>query len=195
MNNTVIQCLMYMRSDGSNWIFGVRGDGRLVVASPATASAILSGSASTGWTISFSNGEQRQFNTTGQLTAVVDRNGNRTQVAYDSNNRLSTVTDPASRHLYFNYPVNTPPSFIANSVTSDFGLTLSYSYNGQGVLSQVTKPDLTTITYTYNALSQITQVTDSNGKILESHTYDSAGHGLTSSRANGVDLVTVTAPQ
>ena len=38
----------------------------------------------------------------------------------------------------------------------------------------------------------ITAVTDSNGKILESHTYDGLGRGLTSSRANGVEAVSVT---
>jgi hypothetical protein len=41
----------------------------------------------------------------------------------------------------------------------------------------------------------ITTVKDSQGKILESHTYDALGRGLTSSRANGVDAVSVTYPQ
>jgi YD repeat-containing protein len=58
----------------------------------------------------------------------------------------------------------------------------------------VTEPDLTTITFTYNSQSQITTVTDSNGKVLESHTYDSSGRGLTSSRANGVEALTITYP-
>jgi hypothetical protein len=38
----------------------------------------------------------------------------------------------------------------------------------------------------------ISSVTDSNGKILEAHTYDNSMRGLTSSRANGVDAVTVS---
>jgi YD repeat-containing protein len=69
------------------------------------------------------------------------------------------------------------------SVTSDFGTTLSYSYDAQGRLSQVTQPDSTTIAYTYNTQSQIISVTDFNGKVIEAHTYDSAGHGLTASQA------------
>lgn len=126
------------------------------------------------------------------LTAIVDRNGNTIQIAYDSSHRLSTVTDPASRHLYFNY---TGSSNLVSSVTTDFGVTFSYTYDGSGRLTQVTEPDLTTINYTYNAQSQIAQVTDSNGKILESHTYDLTGRGLTSSQANGVNSVTVVYPQ
>ena len=47
----------------------------------------------------------------------------------------------------------------------------------------------------YRANSNITAVLDTDGRILESHTYDVLRRGLTSSRANGVDAVTVTYPQ
>jgi YD repeat-containing protein len=126
------------------------------------------------------------------LTTIIDRNGNTTTLTYDSANRLATVTDPASRHLYFGY--GSPSSYLVTSVTSDFGISLSYAYDAQGRLTLVTNPDLTTVTYTYNSQSLITSVTDSNGKVLESHTYDSNGRGLTSSRAAGVEAVTLTYP-
>ena len=185
--------LKYSRGNGDYWSFGVSDAGTLVVASPANVAATLSQTASY-WLLTFQNGEQRQFSlTTGLLTAIVDRNGNTTQLTYDSLKRLTTVTDPAARHLYFNYANGS--SLLATSVTSDIGITLSYAYDTQGRLSQVTKPDLTTVTFSYNAQSQITTVTDSNGKVLESHTYDSAGRGLTSSQANGVNSVTLTYPQ
>ena len=190
--------LTYARGDGGYWAFGVTPTGGIstfVVATPANVSATLVvNQGGSDWILSFKDGEQRHFNPgTGLLTSIVDRNGNTTQLTYDSSNRLTTVTDPASRHLYFNYPSGS--STLVTSVTSDFGVTLSYSYDASGRLTQVTKPDLTTITYTYNSLSQITQVTDSNGKVLESHTYDSIGRGLTSSRANGVESLSITYPQ
>lgn len=184
--------LTYARGDGNYWTFGSSSNG-LIVASPANVSATIVATNST-WTITFQNGEQRQFNpSTGLLTAIIDRNGNATQLTYDSSNRLITVTDPASRHLYFNYGPGS--SLLVTSVTSNFGIALSYAYDAQGRLIQVTKPDLTIVSFTYNTESQITAVTDSNGKILESHTYDSSGRGLTSSWANGVESLTITYPQ
>lgn len=83
------------------------------------------------------------------------------------------------------------------SVTSDVGISLSYSYDGQGRLTQYTKPDKTTVSFQYNAANPmlITAVLDQNGVILESHSYDNLSRGLTSSRANGVESVTITYPQ
>jgi YD repeat-containing protein len=185
----------YARRDGGYWAFGFNDHFILVPASPANVSATLVQVAQNTLQLTFQNGEARFFDlaNNGRLTAISDRNGNRTSIGYDSYNRLGMVIDPAGRHLYFNYPNNS--SNLVSSVTSDFGVTLSYSYDTQGRLTQVTKPDQTTVSFTYNAQSLISAVTDSNGKVLESHTYDSSGRGLTSSQANGVNAVSVTYPQ
>ena len=180
--------LKYARGDGSFWSFGV-GCGGWSVAAPANASATLVQGTSY-WTLTLKSGEQKLFdNNSGKLTAIVDRNGNTTQLTYDSLGRLVTVTDPASRHLYFGYGSGT---YLVATATSDFGVSVSYSYDSQGRLSQVTEPDGSTLSFQYDSNSFISAVLDSNGKILESHTYDSSGRGLTSSRANGVDAVTIS---
>jgi YD repeat-containing protein len=187
--------IKYGRSDGSFWSFGVNttSGSDWAVAAPANIAATLEQGTSF-WTLTFQNGEKRQFdNTTGNLIAIIDRNGNTTQLTYDTSNRLTTVADPASRHLTFTYA--SPSSYLVTGVSSDVGLSLSYSYDSQGRLSTVTKPDLTTVSFTYNAQSLITSVTDSNGKVLESHTYDSSWRGLSSSQANGVNALTLTYPQ
>lgn len=184
--------LKYFRSDGSYWTF-VWGTGTSYsVAAPASATANLSlDSGYTQWTLTFQNGEKRTFSySSPSLTSIVDRNGNTTLLAYDSLNRLVTVTDPGGRHLYFAYPNNS--SYFVTSVTSDVGISLSYAYDSQGRLTQVTQPDLTTLSFAYDANSHIVTITDSSGKVLESHTYDSQGRGLTSSRANGVEAITVS---
>ncbi len=80
------------------------------------------------------------------------------------------------------------------TVSSDVGVTLSYAYDTSGRLTKVTKPDNTTVSFQYDGQNRITAVLDNDGKLLESHTYDAVGHGLTSSRANGVDSLTVTYP-
>jgi YD repeat-containing protein len=180
--------MKYARGDGSFWSFGANGSS-LSVAAPANVNATLSQGTSY-WTLTFQNGEQRLFdNTSGHLISIIDRNGNTTQLSYDSISRLVTVTDPASRHLYFSYASGS--SFLVTGVTSDVGLSLTYAYDGQGRLIQVTNPDLSTISFSYDSNSFISSVTDSQGKIFESHTYDSSGHGLTSTRALGVDSVTI----
>lgn len=188
--------LKYLRSDGSVWSFAVASVGSPSVykaAAPAddTATTITNGTPS--WTLTSKSGEQRLFDaTTGALVSIVDRNGNTATLSYDSANRLTTVTDPAARHLYFHYPDNV--STLVSSITTDVGLSLAYSYDPQGRLTQFTKPDNTSVSFEYNAQSLITAVRDYDNKILESHTYDAVGRGLTSSRANGVDSVTVTYP-
>lgn len=180
----------YARGDGSYWSFGY-SNGQLILIAPANVNATLV--QINGYlTLTFQNGEQRLFDSkSGSLVAIVDRNGNTTQLTYDSSARLTTITDPVSRHLYFTY-ANPSYTFLVTAVTSDVGLSLSYSYDAQGRLSQVTKPDLTTLTFAYDSQSRILSVTDSNGKIIESHTYDAGARGLTSSRAAGVDAVTIT---
>jgi YD repeat-containing protein len=185
--------LKYARGDGTFWSFGwgsPSGGAVWSVAAPANASATLTEGPSYS-TITFQNGEQRLFsNTSGNLIAIIDRNGNTTQLTYDAVGRLVTVTDPVSRHLYFSYANGS--SLLVTGVTSDAGPSLTYTYNTQGLLTQVTEPDLSTLSFQYNSQSLITAVTDSNGKILESHTYDSSGRGLTGSQANGVSAVTLT---
>ena len=184
--------LKYATASGDFWSFGWNGTINVLV-SPGNVYATLDQGTThpNAWTLKFGNGEQRLFDlTSGSLTFIVDRNGNATQISYDATNRITTVTDPAQRHLYFNYPNDT--SQLVSSVTSDFGITLSYSYDAQGRLTQVTKPDLTTVNFTYDSSSNITAVTDTNGKVLESHTYDGSHRGLSSSRANGVQAVSIT---
>ena len=184
--------IKYARGDGNFWSFGFSSYGLWRLAAPQNTTATLA-SGNTYWTLTFQNGEQRRFdNVSGSLIAIVDRNGNTTQLTYDGLNRLVTVTDPASRHLYFTY--GSSSSYLVTGVSSDVGLSLSYSYDNQNRLSQVTNPDLTTLTFAYDSQSRITSVTDSNGKILESHTYDGSGRGLTSSRALSVDAVTIAYP-
>jgi YD repeat-containing protein len=180
--------MFYARGDGSFWAFVAGGPGWVVVAPGNMGATLVQGSSY--WTLTLKNGEQRRFDlNSGSLLAIVDRNGNTTQLTYDGLNRLVTVTDPASRQLTFTYASNT--SFLVTGVSSSVGVSLAYAYDSQNRLSQVTKPDQTTLSFQYDSNSMITAVLDSNGKVLESHTYDGSQRGLTSSRANGIEAVTI----
>jgi YD repeat-containing protein len=184
--------IKYSRSDGSFWSFLLYGNPAMYhVIAPANGQATMTEQGTITWTITFQNGEQRVFDyNSGWLIAIIDRNGNQTILAYDSLSRLTSVTDPVSRHLYIAYASST--SYLISGVSSDFGVSVSYAYDNQGRLLTVTKPDQTTVSFEYDSHSFITAVRDSQAKVLESHTYDSGGRGLTSSRANGVDSVTVS---
>jgi len=195
----------YARGNGSFWSFawsefGTGETSILKVAAPANATETLVAGAST-WTITDKSGNNRVFNaTTGQIQSITDRNGNTTQFTYDSVLRLVTVTDPASRHLYFTYGQG-DQFYLVSSVTSDVGISMSYAYDDCQRLVQVTKPDNAVFNFEYGQSSindvcspLITAVKDGAGKILEAHSYDGEGKGLTGTEALGVNAVTITWP-
>jgi YD repeat-containing protein len=186
--------MIYLRGDGGFWVFSQTGASTWNLISPASVIATLTQNGTQSWTIAFQNGEQRIFNyTSGSLSSIIDPNGNATQLIYDATNRLVTVTDPANRHLYFAYG-NGSNNLLVTGVTSDAAQSWAYTYDSQNRLTVVTRPDQTTNTFVYNSQSLISQVLDSNGRVLEAHTYDASGRGATSSRANGVETVTVSYP-
>ena len=193
--NSPDKFLKATRADGAVWSFATETAssqiGYRAIAPANELTRVTSGD--TTYTLTAKDGTKKLFDsTTGLLTSIVDRNGNATQLTYDTSNRLTTVTDAASRHLYLNYPDTS--TTLVSSVTSDVGITFSYTYDTQGRLVKVTKPDNTTESFDYDTNSMITAVRDSDGKVLESHTYDAVGRGITATRANGVDSVTVTYP-
>lgn len=193
--------MKYAKGNGDIWSLGfsgrdASGNPQFSVAGSATGNQSLTlTQAPSNWILVFQNGEQRLFDgTSGKLLSITDRNGNTTQLTYDASFRLVTVTDPASRHLYFSYA--SPSTYLVTALTSDFGVSLSYQYDNLGRLVQYTKPDNTTVSFQYNDPNPnlITSVLDANGKVLESHTYNSCAQGLTSARAGGVEAVTLSYP-
>ena len=170
------------------------GSSQFKTAGRGSQSTVLT-QAPSNWTLTLPNGDQKLFDgTTGKLLSITDRNGNVTTLTYDISFRLVTVTDPVGRHLYFSYA--NQASYLVTGVTSDFGISLAYSYDSQGRLNHYTKPDNTTVSFQYNDQNPnlITAVLDSDGKVLESHTYNSCAQGLTSARAGGAETITLSYP-
>ncbi len=210
--------IKHSRGDGSLWtygfamIWGPTGDTPVFwTAAPRSGGATLvfngtyatdTGIANGSWTMTLRNGEHRTFSQWYvndpffHLSSISDRNGNTTLLSYDATTHLvASVTDAASRHLYFSYgsiAVGGIAVTVVTNVTSDFGVSLSYQYDTMANLIKVIKPDGTFVSFEYSPAGLLTAVKDSSGRILESHTYDGVGRGLTSSRSGGVDSVTVS---
>src|SRR6266853_2949 len=147
-SGTSVNYMVYSKSDGGLWYFGPNNGSTWKLGSPANTTATLTQNGTISWILTFQNGEQRIFSySSGSLTSIIDRNGNTTQLTYDGSNRLITVTDPVSRHLYFTY--GSGSSGQVTGVSSDFGIALSYAYDTLNRLAQVTKPDLTTISFAF----------------------------------------------
>ena len=72
------------------------------------------------------------------------------------------------------------------------GTVATYVYDSSSRLTSVNYPDASAFNFTYDANSNVLSVTDSQGKLIESHTYDNQNRGLTSSRAYGVDSVSIS---
>jgi len=182
----------YYRNDGSSWVFAQQGavaSQNLVLVSPnAQINASLFYSAGQ-YSLTLPDGTKRIFNQGGQLQTIVDRNGNLTTLGYDTSGRMSTVTDPAGRSITFTYgdPNNTSQ---VTSVRDAVGVIANYAYDSSSRLVNVIYADGSSLNFAYGANSMVTSVTDGHGKVLETHTYDSADRGVSSSRALGADSVT-----
>ena len=97
-----------------------------------------------GYRLTRRDGTKYEFNTSGKLTALLDRNGQGLALSYTSG-LLTSISDSASRTI-----------------------TLSYT---SGKLTGLSVPDGRSVSYTYNGNGQLATVTDVRGKVW-TFTYD-----------------------
>jgi YD repeat-containing protein len=188
------QSLIYWRGDGSGWTFTYNSAlNSYSLSSPPNERAQLVMNPATGAsTLTFADGTQKVFNSQNLLAAVIDRNNNQTTITYDSYNRIASVSSPGGSTLSFTY--GDPNNFLQATTAQDsVGVVATYTYDSTSQLTKVTYPDGSALNFTYDPnSSMILSVTDSQGKLLESHTYDAQDRGLTSARAYGVDSVSLS---
>lgn len=117
----------------------------------------------------YKDGKVMRFDSSGRLTAMIDRNNNTTTLGYTGNN-LTQVTDPTGRSLALQYS-----GTHITSVTDPLNRVWQYATDGGNHLVTVTDPLSQTMTYGYDFLSRITSVTDKRGNVMKQITYDSNG--------------------
>ncbi len=164
----------------------ILSDGRLVSATTANFFGQISQNADSTYTVVFKGGEVHRFNSSGKLTALIDRNGNQTTLAYNSAGRLLSITDPSGRVLN----VTTNGSGVVSSISDSMGTIANYVYGGSQQLLSVTYADNSGYQFAYAPVPAglaLSSVTDMLGNIIERHDYDPQGRATTSEAHGGVE--------
>lgn len=142
---------------------------------PAGEFSTLAGVSGGGYIRTMPDGTVFNFNSSGQETSMVDRNGLRTTYAYSSG-RLTTITDPYSKVTTFAYD----GSNKLQTITDPASRVATFTHSG-GNLSGVTLPDSSAWAYLYDGSSRLTKLTDPRAKVV-TIVYDSANRAGTVTR-------------
>ena len=118
------------------------------------------------YTLTFKSQLKYNYNSSGKLTSIVDKNNNITMLQY-TNSLLSSVTEPAGRTLQFSYNTNNK----LTQVTDPLCRTLVFTYDLNGNLITVKDLNDEITTYAYNNFG-IETVTDPKNHIVVKNTYD-----------------------
>jgi len=187
---TLTSQVKYWRGDGSALFYNYNSaTGTYYLAAPIDDQTALAFNGTTNvWTVTLKNGTRKMFNSAGYLTSIVDLNGNTTTINIDASNqnRISSITDASGHVLTFNYANATFPR-LCTSIMDSTGTFSQYSYDSLGRLTQVAFPDGSQYNFQYsdpNSNTLISKVTDSVGKTIEAHSYDSQRRGVTAQQAN-----------
>jgi len=182
---------------GANWIPDGDVNDKLV--------PIITAGITTGWT--FTSGADNSteiFDTTGRLTTLVSLEGYTQDLVYDGAGRLSTATERLSgRQLQMAYD----PQNRLSTLTDPSGAVYTYGYDTNSSLASVTYPDgdanaanNPVRTYVYNESANtsganlphaLTGLVDENGNRYATYKYDTAGRGISSEHADGAEKTTL----
>ncbi|MCF6521540.1 RHS repeat protein [Streptomyces sp. JJ36] len=186
----------YRASDGARFVFTEQSDGGY--ATPPGAAATLAADDS-GYVLTAPDRTRRTFDSSGRLTAWLDRSGHGLTLHYDSSGRLASVEDAAGRSTGLTLdsggrltevalPDGSTVTYaytdgLLTSVTDAAGETQTYGYDTQQRLTRFTGPEGGEVVNTYDDTGRITSQTDSSGETTtfawehgrESHMTDPSG--------------------
>lgn len=145
----------------------------------------------TGWKYTVaSSGVVENYDATGKLKSLTNRNGAVQTLTYTATGLLNKVTDPSGRTLTFAY---NSANRISQMTTPD-GLKYLYTYDTNNNLIKITYPDSKFKTYHYENTSfihHLTGITDERGIQFATFAYDTTGNAISSEHAGGVEKVSL----
>ncbi len=144
-----------VQADGSTITF-TEGSGEELTA-PAWTQDTLSGTESSGYTLTLPDQAKYKFTGSGRLENVTDRNGSATTLAYNGSGNLETITDPASRKIKLAYN----SEGLVESAEDPMKHVVKYTYES-GNLKSVTQPGEPALRwqFKYDSSHRMTELTD-----------------------------------
>ena len=120
------------------------------------------------------NRTRYDFDTSGRLAAITDKNGNRLSLTYTGAD-LTELIETAGRTILLSYDT----AGRITTITDPIGRTVHYTYDLNGNLIQAIDRNGNVTVYTYDAAHQILTVVDPRGHTVVSNTYDDANRVVT----------------
>jgi RHS repeat-associated protein len=179
MNLTVIAGngnILVKREDGRRDLYILNPDG--TYSPPPSVYDTLTKNADGSYTLEMKNHITYHFTPAGQLTGIVDNNGNTISLTY-TGNYLTQVTDSSGRKLTFTYDAAGHIISIADPI----GRTSSYTYDTNGNLVRFSDAMGGEYSYTYDENHWMTSITNPRGIQIMHNTYDGNGRVISQSNA------------
>lgn len=176
--------------DGSGYQLRFRQDGSNYWATDSSGERLVANGSQ--WVL-YRASSVMTFDSKGLLVSRQDEDGTSLTYAYNSIDRLDSITHSTGRALTFHYNGEAADDTIAS--VSSAGITLaSYGYAAPGQVSSVTYPDSGTRTYHYEDTRyplHLTGITAEDNVRFSTFAYDTKGRVTSSQHAGGADGVTL----
>ncbi|MFQ5801421.1 MAG: RHS repeat-associated core domain-containing protein [Candidatus Methylomirabilales bacterium] len=172
--------------DGREEMFGPTGGGQYV---PLFAGifTVLEKLADGTFVLTLKNQTRYEFDATGKLTRLADRNGNAQTFQYDGVGQLHLITDTVGRTTRLDYRADGRMIRLVDPI----GRVLAYGYDANGDLASITDFLSNVQTYAYDVSRRLRRIVDRRGNTLLENEYDAQGRVIR--QTNGRGFVTTLA--
>ena len=131
------------------------------------------------WTLRKTDQRSYQFDSSGKLTSIQDRNSNQISLSYGGGN-LSQITDTVGRNFTFNYSGS-----LLTGITDPSGRSLQFSYDANANLVTFRDANGNANSYTYDGSNHLVKIVDGRGNNLVANTYDVNSRVATQTNGRG----------